>query len=146
MPVCRLKTRDEVEALQLAVRWLDRPAYFRVELLAPNALPANRRKSLQRRLSFALSDCGCFLASAALLFIPAGLFLAGGISPWPFWPNAVVYLGITLAGASSAKLISLFLSYRLAHRCIEEILASMSAPANESGFTTRTVAANHGHG
>ncbi len=74
MPVCRLETREDVEALRLAVRWFDRPGYFRVELLAPNTLSSERCTVLRRRLAFALSDCGCFLASAVLLVIPLVLF------------------------------------------------------------------------
>lgn len=130
MPVCRLETREDVEALRLAVRWFDRPGYFRVELLAPNTLSSERCTVLRRRLAFALSDCGCFLASAVLLVIPLVLFFVVNYSPWPFWPNAVVYLSCMAVGALLAKLISLLLSYRMAHRCINEILASMPTPSS----------------
>jgi len=125
MPVCRIHSSSEIEALREKTGLFKRPAFFRVELLAANALSPGRRKTLERRLAFALSDCGCALASAAMILIPVLLFLAGDVSPLPVWPNTVFYIASAGAGAVLAKLISLFFSFHLANRTIDELQDSL---------------------
>ena len=122
MPICKLRSIGDIEVLKNKIRLFDRPAYFRIELLFSNTLSPERRRTLERRLAFALSDCGCALASFSLILIPLSFFLIGHYSFLPVWPNATLYVVCTFIGAGFAKLASLFMSYHLAHQTIDELL------------------------
>lgn len=128
MPIHRLRTRRDIVGLKAKTRLFDRPASFRVEILLTHVLGPRRRKSLERRLAFALSDCGCAAAAVGLVVVPLSLWLAGDYAPLPIWPNTVLYAFAAVAAAGVGKLIGLLISYRIAHGALDELILS-SAPA-----------------
>ena len=138
MPVCRLNSGEEVQRLKARTRLFDRPASFRVEILFANNLRPGRQRALERRLAFALSDCGCVLASLGLVLAPSALFVIGDYPQSPVWPNTTLYILSALAGAGLGKLVGLFVSYRLAHRTLDELLLSLpSTNTTVSGPSVR---------
>lgn len=126
MPISKLHSMSDIYALKDKITLFDRPASFRVELLSPNTLDYGRLRTLERRLAFCLSDCGCGFASVSIILIPLTIFLVADFSLLPFWPNTVIYVLSTLAGALLAKLGSLIISYHLAHRTIDELISSLT--------------------
>lgn len=137
MPVCRLNSGEEVQRLKERARLFDRPPSFRVEVLFANNLRPGRQRVLERRLAFALSDCGCALASLGMVLVPTALFVIGDSPLLPIWPNTVLYVLSALMGAGVGKLLGLFVSYRLAHRALDELLLSvLSAPSAVGGPTS----------
>jgi len=124
--VCKLHSMSDIYTIKDKITLFYRPASFRVELLCPNTLDHNRQRILERRLAFCLSDCGCGFASASIILIPLTIFLVGEFPLLPVWPNTVIYVLSTLAGALLAKSGSLIISYHLAHRTIDELVSSLS--------------------
>ena len=126
MPVCRLRSKEDIESLTQAVRFFDRPASFRVELLCSTSIPVLRKRKLEKRLAFALSDCGCALASLSIVLTILLLYFVFDLSPVPVWPNTMSYILFVLVIASLAKLVSLYLTYHLAHTILHEILVAVT--------------------
>lgn len=126
MPVCKLRSINDIETIKNKITIFDRPASFRVELLCPNTLDSDRQRILERRLAFCLSDCGCAFASIGMILIPLLMFIVGNYSLLPIWPNTVIYVLSTLTGSLLAKVCSLIVSYHLAHRIIAEFISSLT--------------------
>lgn len=126
MSIQHLASRDDVLKLKESTRLLARPAAFRVCVASAPTLSAVRRRVLERRLAFALSDCGCGAASLALISAPLALY---GFSAYAFLSAWPAYLAIAVAAAVVGKLLGLFLSYRLAHRTLDELLSAWTEAA-----------------
>lgn len=126
MPVCRLRSKEDVESLTQKVRFFDRPASFRVELLCSTSISVHRQRKLEKRLAFALSDCGCALASLSIVLTILLLYFVFGFSLVPVWPNTMSYILYVVVIACLAKLVSLYLTYRMAHIILHEILVAIS--------------------
>jgi len=125
VPVCKLYSLSDIEAIKGKITIFERPAFFQVKFLCLNTLDQDRRRTLERRLAFCLSDCGCGLASVSLILIPVTIFLVANFSLLPVWPNTTLYVLSAFSGAILAKLSSLIVSYHLAHRVIEEFISSL---------------------
>lgn len=125
MPICRLQSKQDVESLNRKIRFFDRPASFRVELLCATTLSPVRKHQLEKRLAFSLSDCGCSLASFSIILAILMLYFILDYSFLPLWPNLTTYIVSVLTIAMIAKLVSLYLSYRMARNIIQEILSSL---------------------
>ncbi len=125
MPICRLQTKQDIESLIQKIRFFDRPASFRVELLCTSTLSPVRKHQLEKRLAFALLDCGCALASFSIILTTLILYYIFDFPFLPISPNLTTYLVSVITIAIIAKLVSLYLSYRMAHNIIQEILSSL---------------------
>lgn len=126
MSIQYLASRDDVLKLKERTRLFDRPAAFRVCVTLASKLSVARQRVLERRLAFALSDCGCGLASLALVAAPLLLYAFSSYAFLSAWP---AYVAIAVVAAVTGKLLGLFLSYRLAHRTLDELLSAWAAAA-----------------
>jgi hypothetical protein len=131
MPSCQLRSMADITRLKRQTGYFHRPSSYRVEILFANSLTAARKAILERRLAFALSDCGCALSSAGLAIMPFALFLIQYSAPRSR-TSLAAYLVCGAIGAALGKLFGLLLSYRVAHRTLDELLVSALRPMSAS--------------